>query len=105
MKAKASPNERLLLLTREMLAFAETSEWGQLAELEQTRLPLFQEVFADGIAGDVELAREILLLDEKTKSLAEAEMPALQGEILMMRKSGKANDAYQSIQGIIPSND
>lgn len=100
MKANVSPNQRLLTLTREMLALAQASEWEQLAELEQTRRPLFDEIFAGGIADNVELAQEILLLDEKTKKLGEAGMPALQDEILMMRKLGKANNAYQAIQNI-----
>lgn len=94
-----SPNERLLALTREMLTSAQASDWEQLAELEQTRLPLFHQIFAEGVSGNVELAREVLLIDEKTKSLAEAEMPVIQHEIDIMKNSGKAKNAYQTIQG------
>lgn len=103
-KANIPSGERLLVLTREMLAFAEAGKWEQLGELEQTRLPLFNEVFADGISDNLELAQEILLLDEKTKGLAEAEMTPLRQEMLKMRKSGQANNAYQVVQGLSSGN-
>ena len=93
-----SPNEQLLSLTREMLASAEANEWERLATLEQTRLPIFHHIFAQGISSNVELAREILLLDEKIMQLAQAGMPVLQNELLMMRNSDKASNAYQAVQ-------
>lgn len=92
------PGEQLLNLTREMLASAQASDWERLAELEQTRLPLFHQVFDQGIVGNEELAREVLVLDEKSMELARARLPVIQRELLMMRNSGKANSAYQSIQ-------
>ena len=92
------PDERLLELTHEMFKKATSGDWDQLAKLEQSRLPLFNQIFSQGIAGNVELAREVLSLDEKTKSLAEAQMPILQQEILKMKNSGKANTAYQTVQ-------
>lgn len=95
-----SPNERLLALTREMFEYAEAGDWDQLTKLEQSRLPLFHQVFDGGITGKVELAREVLALDEKTKSLAEAAKPAIQQEILKLKNSGKVNNAYQSIQDL-----
>ncbi len=100
MAAITSRNERLVTLTREMFDCAKLGDWEQLARLEQSRLPLFNEIFGQGIAGNVELAREVLSLDEKTKSLAAAGMPVLQNQILMMRQSGKANMAYQSVHGL-----
>lgn len=92
------PNAQLLSLTREMLASAQANDWERLAVLEQTRLPLFQQVFAAGVSGSVELAREVLSLDEQTLKLAQAGMPLLQNELLMMRNSDKASNAYQSVQ-------
>lgn len=100
-----SSNEQLLALTREMLVLAEAGDWETLAELEQSRLPLFKQVFARGISGNEKLAREVLSIDEKTKGLAEAGMPVLQREILMMRNSGEANNAYQAIQGLKSAGD
>lgn len=105
METKLSPNEQLLALTREMLEMAVAGEWDQLTKLEQSRLPLFKKIFAQGVSGNVELAREVLAMDEKTKSLAEAQMPILQQEILTMRNSGKANNAYQTIQDSTSGND
>ena len=98
MDADLSPNERLLALTHQMLKQATAGDWDQLTKLEQIRLPLFHEVFEQGIANNVELAREVLEMDEKTKELAQAQMPILQQEILRMQSSGKANNAYQAIQ-------
>jgi hypothetical protein len=99
-----SPAEQLLSLTREMLHMAKAGEWEKLAELEKTRLPIFEQVFAQGIAGNVELAKEVLSIDEQTKSLAQAEMPVVQDELLKMKNSSKANAAYQTIQGYSSSN-
>ena len=98
MEASPPPNERLLALTREMFEYATAGEWDQLTKLEQSRLPLFKKIFAQGISANVELAREVLAIDEKTKKLAQAQMPVLQQEILMMQNSGKANNAYQTVQ-------
>ena len=100
MPSSASPDEQLLSLTREMLGCAESGEWEQLVALEQTRLPLFGKVFAKGVTGKVELARQVLELDQATKRLAETEMPALQQKILKLKNSGQANHAYQAVQGI-----
>jgi len=93
-----SPTDQLHAMTQKMLALAEASDWEELAALEQSRLPLFKQIFSQGVSGNVELAREVLAMDEKTQSLAQAEMPVLQQEILLMQNSGKANNAYQSIQ-------
>jgi len=101
---KLSPAEQLLTFTREMLQFAQAGEWEKLTELEKARLPLFNQVFAQGIVGNVELAREILSIDEKTKSLAEAEMPVIQDELCKIKNSGKASMAYQAIQGFSSNN-
>ena len=95
-----SPNEQLLILTQEMLASAEAGDWEKLAELEKNRLPLFHQVFDQGISGIEKLARQVFLMDEKTMSLAKAGRPALQEDILKMRDSGKANSAYQAIQNL-----
>lgn len=93
-----SLDERLLALTRQMLACAQASEWEKLAELEQSRLPIFNLVFAQGVSDNVELARQVLSIDEEAKRLAEAGIPAIRQEILSLRKSSKANTAYQSVQ-------
>lgn len=98
MKTESSPTARLLELTCEMFKLATAGDWDQLTKLEQSRLPLFNQIFSQGISGNVELAREVLAFDEKTKKLAEAQMPVLQQEILMMKTSGKANTVYQTIQ-------
>lgn len=101
---KLSPAEQLLSLTREMLRAAKDGEWEKLTDLENTRLPIFELVFEQGIAGHVELAKEVLSIDEQTKSLAQAEMPIVQDELLKMKNSSKANAAYQTIQGYSSSN-
>lgn len=105
MESNPSPTERLLDLTREMFERATAGDWDQLTKLEQSRLPLFHQVFAQGISANVELAREILAFDEKTKKLAETQMPVLQQEILKMQNSGKANTAYQTIQDSAPDDE
>lgn len=105
MSSDLSPNEQLLALTREMFERASTGDWDKLTSLEKTRLPLLKKVFAEGISGKVELAKEVLELDEKTKKLAEAQMPILQEEILKMKKSGKASNAYQTIQDSVSEYD
>lgn len=105
METALSPNEQLLALTRKMFELATAGDWDQLTSLEQTRLPLLNQVFAQGIADKVELAKEVLSIDEKTKKLAEAQMPILQQEILMMKNSSKANNAYQSVQNSTLEND
>lgn len=105
MESTHALNQKLLAFTREMLQCAKAADWDQLIRLEQTRLPLFHQLFAQGIVGRVELAREVLALDEQTKQLAEAQMPLLQQEILLMQTSGKANMAYQAIQDSTSSND
>lgn len=105
MKTDLSPNEQLLAVTREMLELATGGDWDQLTKLEQSRLPLLNQIFAQGIAGKVELAKEVLALDEKTKKLAEAQMPVLQQEILKFQQSGKAKNAYQAIQDSAPESD
>lgn len=105
MESTLTPDECLLSLSREMLQCATRGDWNQLTKLEQSRLPLFNEIFAQGISGRIALAREVLALDEKTKHLAEAQLPALQQEILLMQSSGKANTAYQAIQDSTSSND
>lgn len=105
MATELSPSEQLLALTREMFEQATAGDWDQLTKLEQTRLPLLNKIFAQGISGKVELAREVLALDEKTKKLAEAQMPILQQEILKMKSSGKASNAYQSIQDSASNHD
>lgn len=83
------------------MACAEASDWERLAKLEQTRLPIFNQVFSHGIANNEELARKILLADEKMMALAKAGIPVLKKELLLLRSSGKANSAYQAIQGIV----
>ena len=105
MAVTVSPNEKLLALTREMLVLAEASEWEKLAELEQSRQPLFYQVFDQIVPLNAELAREVLSIDEKTMQLAEKGMPALQQELLMLRSSGIANTAYQTIQDFASSGD
>jgi Flagellar protein FliT len=95
---KISPPDQLLALTHEMLVSAEQGDWERLTELETTRLPLFEQVFAQGIAAHVELVKEILSTDEKTKQLAKTGMSALQQEILKLKDSGQAKNAYQAIQ-------
>lgn len=96
-----SPNDQLLAITREMLAAAQASDWDKLAELEKSRRPLFLQVFEVIAAGNQEVAREVLLMDENTRRLAEATMPILQQEILKKQNSGKANRAYQAIQNSV----
>ena len=105
MATDLSPNVQLLTLTREMFERATAGDWDQLTTLEKTRLPLLKKVFAQGITGKVELAKEVLALDEKTKKLAEAQMPILQDEILKMKNSGKASNAYQAVQNATSSRD
>lgn len=97
-----SPAEQLLSLTRDMLTSAQASDWEKLVELEKSRLPLLDQVFAQGVAGNVELAREIISTDAETKRLAQAEMPVIQDELLKLKNSGKASAAYQSIEGLTP---
>ena len=92
--------EQLLSLSKQMLEAAESKQWETLTELEKTRLPIFEQVFANGIADYVELAQEVLALDEQTKQLAEAEMPVVRSELQKMQNSTKASAAYQTIQNI-----
>jgi len=101
---KIFPDEQLLTLTQEMLSSAQAGDWEELTELEKKRLPLFDQVFAHGIAENIELAREILAIDEQTKGLVKAEMPIIQNELQKMKNSGKASMAYQTIQGFSTSN-
>ncbi|HHI93306.1 MAG TPA: flagellar protein FliT [Gammaproteobacteria bacterium] len=101
---KLLPTGQLLTLTREMLLSAQAGDWEKLTKLEKARLPLFDQVFAHGITDNVELAREVLSIDEKTKSLAKAEMPAIQDELRKIKNSGKASMAYQTIQGFTSNN-
>ncbi len=101
---KSSLAEQLMTFTREMLLSAQAGDWEKLTGLEKARLPLLNKVFSQGIADKVELAREVLSIDEKTKSLAEAEMPVIQNELLKIKNSGKASAAYQAIQGFTSSN-
>lgn len=105
MSSNISDNEQLLALTRKMFECATEGDWDQLTTLEKSRLPLLNQVFAGGIADKVELAKEVLATDEKTKKLAEAEMPILQEKILVMQNSSKANNAYQSVQNSIVDTD
>ena len=105
MEPNPSPNERLLALSREMFECAKAGDWDQLTALERSRLSLFNQIFGQGISGNVGLAREVLSIDEKTKNLAEAHLPVLQQEILTMNTSGKANAAYQAIQNSTSGND
>jgi len=97
---KLSLPEQLLKMTRKMFEHASAEDWDELTALERTRLPIFHKVFDGGISENVELAREVLSLDENTKSLAQAAMPAMQQDILKLQKSGQANNAYQTIQNI-----
>ncbi len=101
---KLLPTEQLLTLTQEMLLSAQAGDWERLTELEKARLPLFNQVFARGIADNIELAREVLFSDEKTKSLAETEMPAIQDELRKIKNSGKVSMAYQTIQDFTSNN-
>ncbi len=101
---KLSPAGQLLAFTREMLLSAQLGNWEKLTDLEKDRLPLLDQVFSQGIADNVELAREILSIDEKTKCLAEAEMPTIQDQLLKIKSSGKASVAYQAVQNFTPSN-
>lgn len=105
MATDLSPKEQLLTLTREMFERASAGEWDQLTTLEKARLPLLNKIFAEGISGNVELAKEVLAMDEKTKKLAEAQMPILQDEILKMKNSGKASNAYQAVQNATSGRD
>lgn len=100
-----SANDQLLALTREMLASAEESDWEKLAELEQTRQPLFYQVFDQIESSNADLAREVLSVDEQTRQLAEKGMPVLQQELLLLRSSGIANTAYQTVQDFASSGD
>jgi flagellar protein FliT len=102
---KISPPEQLLALTHEMLVSATAGDWDKLTELEATRLPLFGQVFAQGIAAHVELVKEILATDEKTKQLAKTGMSTLQQEILKLKDSGQAKNAYQAIQNTATGTD
>ena len=105
MAVNASPNEQLLALTREMLASAEEGDWERLAELEQSRKPLFYQVFEQVGSRNADLAQEVLSIDEKTMQLAKSGKPALQQELLKLRSSGIANNAYQVIQDYASSAD
>ena len=98
-----APEDRLLTLSREMLACAEAGDWDKLVELEHERLPLFRQVFEVETANKAELAQEVLSLDETTQSLARAGMAYIQNQILQMKNSGKANDAYQAVQELSPN--
>ena len=95
---KAPADQELLTLTREMLASAQASDWDRLVELEQIRLPVFHQVFDQGIVGHEALAREILGMDEITTALAKSALPVIETALLKLRNSSKANNAYQSIQ-------
>ena len=99
---KLSAPDQLLTITQEMLTSAQTGEWEKLVDLEKARLPLLSQVFAHGVADNVELAQEILSVDEETRRLAQAEMPVIQDELLKMKNSGKASAAYQTIEGLTP---
>lgn len=101
----AAAHGQLLALTREMLASAEESDWEKLAELEQTRQPLFYQVFDQIESSNADLAREVLSIDEQTRQLAEKGMPLLQQELLLLRSSGIANTAYQTVQDFASSGD
>jgi Flagellar protein FliT len=95
-----SPEEQLLRLTREMFKYAGAADWEKLAETEQSRLPLFHQVFDGDISAKVELARQVLAIDEKTKKLAEIAQPLIQQDIIKLKNSGKVNAAYQNIQNL-----
>lgn len=100
MQVNATQEERLLEMTRAMLVSAQAANWEQLAELEHSRLVIFNQVFSKGIDGKEKLAEEILSVDKKTQQLAEARMPDLRHELSMINNSGKANQAYKSIQNL-----
>jgi hypothetical protein len=97
---KLSAPKQLLTITQEMLTSAQAGKWEKLVDLERSRLPLLSQVFAQGVADNVELAQEILSIDEETRRLAQAEMPVIQDELLKMQNSGKASAAYQTIEGL-----
>jgi len=100
---KLSPADQLLSFTQEMLLSAKAGDWETLTRLEKARLPLLDQVFSQGVADKVELAREILSIDEKTKCLAKAEMPVIQNELLKIKNSGKASVAYQAVHDFTSS--
>lgn len=104
MTEKNSTSEQLLAMSQGMLATAQEGDWEKLAEQEKSRLPLFQQVFAQVDRNNEALARQVLLLDEKIMQLAKAAMPALQQELQVMRNSGMASNAYQTIQGYSSGN-
>ncbi len=98
METPRTASEQLFSLTQQMLLAAQNGKWDTLTQLEQTRLPLFDQVFAGGIADNVELARQVLAIDEQTKDLVVAEMPRIQSELQKMKNASKANAAYQFIE-------
>ena len=98
----ATHEEQLLLLTKEMLATAESKDWERLAELEKIRQPLFYDVFATVSASNASLAREVLSIDKKVMDMAETAKPILQEQLQGLMSSGKAKDAYQAVQQITP---
>lgn len=97
-----APEQQLLAMTKEMLALAETNEWDRLAELEQSRKPVFQAVFSAVTAANETLARDILAMDQKVMALAEAVKPVLQQQLAKLKISAAAKNAYQAVQELSP---
>jgi hypothetical protein len=88
-----------------MLALAEAGEWEKLAELEQSRQPLFNQVFSQVVPDNAALAREVLSIDEKIMERAKKGLPDLLQQLSKLRNSGIAQNAYHTVQGFASGDD
>lgn len=94
---QASDNQ-LLSLSQAMLESAQASDWEKVSKLEQQRLPLFNQIFEDGVSGKEELAQKVLSFDTQTMELARAGLPIIRDALVRMRDGSNANKAYRTIQ-------
>lgn len=94
--------EALLLLSQEMLAAADSQEWGRLAELEARRSLAISEFFAaPDCRQDTGMIRaciqRVLDLDGHVIARGEAGLRALAGEIANLGQGRRAHKAYGDV--------
>jgi hypothetical protein len=92
----------LQLMSLEMLELAQVGGWDQVAEREEKRRALLDELFRQAPPADLassleEAARAALASDARVVALARAEMDKLSEYLKSIGQARRARHAYQSL--------
>jgi len=94
-------NEQILLDIRDtmkqMLNFAESSNWDQVTELDQQRNGLASAISNKEYTGNISLIDEIINLDKKILETTSSAKTEINKKVALVNRARSAHSKYQTI--------